>query len=72
MTSITKLSYAERASNHPIAVAKELLNLINRKSTNLCVSVDVTTKASLLRIVDAAGPYICCVKVRCLRHSAFI
>jgi orotidine-5'-phosphate decarboxylase len=64
MVSVTRRTYADRAAAHPITVAAELLSLISRKSTNLCVSVDVTTKASLLRIVDAAGPYICCVKVR--------
>lgn len=63
MTSITKRTYSSRASNHPSKIAKELLLIIERKSTNLCVSVDVTTKKSLLRIVEAAGPYCCCIKV---------
>lgn len=66
MPSITKRTYSERAAVHPSAVAKDLLLLIERKSTNLCVSVDVTTKKSLLRIVDAAGPYCCCIKVSLL------
>jgi orotidine-5'-phosphate decarboxylase len=63
MPSITKRTYSERASQHPIAVARQLLECIDRKKTNLCVSVDVTTKASLLRIAAAAGPYCCCIKV---------
>ncbi|SCV74287.1 BQ2448_6719 [Microbotryum intermedium] len=61
-SSITKLTYSQRAELHPIKVAQQLLSCIERKKSNLCVSVDVTTKASLLRIVNAAGPYCCCIK----------
>lgn len=64
MPSITERTYGARAQVHPSKIASELLQLIERKSTNLCVSVDVTTKKSLLRIVEAAGPYCCCIKVR--------
>lgn len=63
MPSVAQRTYKSRAASHPVAVARELLACIDRKSTNLCVSVDVPTKQSLLRIVDAAGPYCCCVKV---------
>ena len=63
MSSITKSSYSDRAAAHPIAVAQLLLATMARKSTNLCVSVDVTKKASLLRIADAVGPLCCCIKV---------
>lgn len=62
MPSVTKRTYADRAANHPIPVAQQLLAVCDRKRTNLCVSVDVTSKASLLRIADAAGPYCCCIK----------
>ncbi|GAA5855679.1 hypothetical protein JCM9279_003301 [Rhodotorula babjevae] len=62
MPSITKRTYGSRAAAHPIPVAQQLLACCERKQTNLCVSVDVTKKAALLRIADAAGPYICCVK----------
>jgi len=63
MPSITLRTYASRATAHPIPVAKQLLECMDRKQTNLCVSVDVTKKADLLRIANASGPYICCVKV---------
>lgn len=63
MSSITKSSYEERCNQHPIKVAKELLSIIVKKQSNLCVSVDVTTKSSLLRIVNAVGPHCCCIKV---------
>ncbi|KDE02987.1 hypothetical protein MVLG_06487 [Microbotryum lychnidis-dioicae p1A1 Lamole] len=61
-SSIAQLTYAQRAASHPIKVAQQLLSCIERKKSNLCVSVDVTTKSSLLRIANAAGPYCCCVK----------
>jgi len=57
-------TYAQRADKHPSAVAKRLLSLMESKRTNLAVSVDVTTKAALLRIADAVGPYCCMIKVR--------
>ena len=68
MPSITKRTYADRAAAHPIPVAQQLLAVCDRKQTNLCVSVDVTSKQSLLRIADAAGPYCCCIKVRLPDH----
>lgn len=57
-------TYAQRAEKHASAVARRLLALMESKRTNLAVSVDVTTKAALLRIVDAVGPYCCMIKVR--------
>ncbi|GAA5849430.1 hypothetical protein JCM8547_000447 [Rhodosporidiobolus lusitaniae] len=62
MPSITLRTYEDRASSHPIPVARDLLACAARKKTNLCVSVDVTSKAALLRIADASGPYCCCIK----------
>ena len=63
MPSITRRTYASRAAAHPIPVAKQLLECMDRKKTNLCVSVDVTKKTDLLRIANASGPYCCCIKV---------
>ncbi|KAF8605262.1 orotidine-5'-monophosphate decarboxylase [Ceratobasidium sp. AG-I] len=55
-------TYDERVKNFENPTARRMLEIMVRKKTNLCVSVDVTTKASLLRIVDAAGPSVCVVK----------
>ncbi|TCD68217.1 orotidine 5'-phosphate decarboxylase [Steccherinum ochraceum] len=55
-------SYAERAQKHPNAAARALLETIDRKKSNLCVSVDVTAKADFLNIIDVVGPYVCLVK----------
>ena len=58
-----RLTYAQRAARHPNPAAKALLETIERKRTNLSVSVDVTKQADFLRIIDIVGPYICLVKV---------
>ncbi|QPG73475.1 orotidine 5'-phosphate decarboxylase [Brettanomyces nanus] len=56
------LSYAQRAANHPSAVARKLLELMEAKRTNLCASVDLTRTADVLDLVDKVGPNICLVK----------
>jgi len=35
---------------------------MERKQSNLCLGIDVTIKADLLRIVDAVGPQLCLLK----------
>ncbi|KAG0147065.1 hypothetical protein CROQUDRAFT_656519 [Cronartium quercuum f. sp. fusiforme G11] len=60
--NIISQSYSSRASNHPNLLARQLLKLMEEKQTNLCVSVDVTDKGSLLRISRLVGPYICMLK----------
>ncbi|OJT04124.1 Orotidine 5'-phosphate decarboxylase [Trametes pubescens] len=60
-TSFTQ-TYASRAEKHANQAARALLETIERKRSNLCVSVDVTKQADFLRIIDVVGPYICLVK----------
>lgn len=62
MSTMHLQSYAQRASRHPNPAARQLLEIIERKQTNLCVSVDVTAKADFLRIADVCGPFVCIVK----------
>ncbi|KIM29530.1 hypothetical protein M408DRAFT_328775 [Serendipita vermifera MAFF 305830] len=62
MPSIRSQTYEERSVKHKNAAAKALLQTMARKSTNLCLSIDVTSKESLLRITDAVGPSICLLK----------
>ncbi|KAH7107273.1 humps family-domain-containing protein [Auriculariales sp. MPI-PUGE-AT-0066] len=59
----TKLSYGERALRHNNPAAQALLETMDRKKTNLCVSVDVTSKSAFLAVVDAVGPYVCLIKL---------
>eukprot|EP01027_Heterolobosea_sp_BB2_P023933 GEZU01036003.1.p1 GENE.GEZU01036003.1~~GEZU01036003.1.p1 ORF type:complete len:497 (-),score=161.54 GEZU01036003.1:38-1306(-) len=54
--------YSERAELCSNPTAKELLKLMDEKRTNLCVALDVTTKAEVLQYADTLGPYICCLK----------
>jgi len=63
MSKVHQISYSERARAHTNPAAKELLETMERKHSNLCLSIDVTKKADLLRIVDVVGPHICLLKV---------
>lgn len=55
-------TYEARAESHTNPTAKSLLATIARKQSNLCVSVDVTTKAKVLEVVTAVAPFVCLVK----------
>ncbi|KAI0774205.1 Orotidine 5'-phosphate decarboxylase [Fomes fomentarius] len=62
MVAVAQQTYSQRAAKHTNPAAKALLETIERKRTNLCVSVDVVKQADFLRIIDTVGPYICLVK----------
>ncbi|KAF8897635.1 Orotidine 5'-phosphate decarboxylase [Infundibulicybe gibba] len=55
-------SYAQRAKNHANPAAKLLLETMERKRTNLAVSVDVTKSDEFLAIIDRVGPFVCLIK----------
>ncbi|EDR12890.1 uncharacterized protein LACBIDRAFT_290932 [Laccaria bicolor S238N-H82] len=55
-------SYGQRALKQTNPAAILLLETMERKKTNLAVSVDVTTSADFLTIVDAVGPFVCLIK----------
>lgn len=64
-TSIASQSYASRIENFAKNdAAKALLETMERKQTNLCVSVDVTKKQDLLDVVQAVSGVVALVKVR--------
>lgn len=56
------LSYSQRADMCSNPTAKKLLNLMEKKQTNLAIAADVITKAELLKIADELGPKICVLK----------
>ena len=56
-------TYAARAENLSSEVARQLCRIIVQKSSNLCVGVDLTKQAALLKVVDAVGPHVCLIKV---------
>ncbi|WVQ84772.1 orotidine 5'-phosphate decarboxylase [Cryptococcus sp. DSM 104549] len=57
--------YAERIALHTNPTAKRVLEVMDRKKTNLCVSVDVTTAAEALEVVRRVGASVCMVKTHC-------
>lgn len=57
-----KRSYGDRAKTQSNTAARALLETMERKKTNLCVSVDTVKPADFLAIIEAVGPYICLVK----------
>ena len=55
--------YGDRASLHSNPSAKRLLETMDRKQTNLCVSIDVTSTKEALDIVKRVGKSVCMIKV---------
>ncbi|TRM67701.1 Orotidine 5'-phosphate decarboxylase [Schizophyllum amplum] len=62
MSATKRLTYGQRAAKYTNPAAKALLETMERKKSNLCVSVDVVKSADLLAVVDAVGPHICLIK----------
>ncbi|KAL0067540.1 orotidine 5'-phosphate decarboxylase [Marasmius tenuissimus] len=57
MSSPHLQTYGSRAQKHANPAAKLLLETMERKRSNLAVSVDVTKSSDFLSIIDAVGPY---------------
>ncbi|XP_071347956.1 uridine 5'-monophosphate synthase [Trachinotus anak] len=58
-----ELSYADRAKLPNIhALASKLLQIMEEKRSNLCLSADVTSSEELLQLADSLGPKICLLK----------
>lgn len=58
-------AYGSRAAGARCPAAARLLELMERKRTNLCASLDVTTSAELLKLAEAVGPHVCVIKTHC-------
>ncbi|KAJ1988199.1 orotidine 5'-phosphate decarboxylase [Dimargaris cristalligena] len=58
----SSLDYLERSKRISSPVAKELLQIMVEKQSNLSVAADVKTKQELLELADQVGPYICLLK----------
>jgi uridine monophosphate synthetase len=59
---MSALPFAERAKHTTNAAAKILLQLMDTKETNLCVSADLTRSDDLLKLANQIGPEICLLK----------
>jgi uridine monophosphate synthetase len=60
--AVPKLSYSTIKVNASNKITHRLLDIVESKQTNLCVSADVNTKKELLALADQVGPYICALK----------
>jgi orotidine-5'-phosphate decarboxylase len=56
-------TYAQRAEKFSNAAARQLLETMERKKSNLCVSVDVTKRSDFISVIDTVGPYVALIKV---------
>ncbi len=56
------MNYADRAKLCQNSAAKNLLQIMADKKTNLCVSADVTQAEELLSLVESVGDEICLLK----------
>ena len=56
------LSYKQRAELCQNSLAKQLFSLMEKKQTNLCVAVDVTSSQELIRLAGLLGDEICLLK----------
>jgi len=56
------VSYSTRAKFCTNSTGKKLLELMDRKQTNLAIAADVTTSDELLKIAASLGPDICVLK----------
>jgi len=56
------LTYEARASLAPCALARQCLELMARKRTNLAVAADVATADEMLALAEKCGPEICVLK----------
>ena len=59
----TLKTYASRVALHSNPTAKKILETMERKQSNLCVSVDVTKAEDALEVVRRVGKSVCMVKV---------
>ncbi|GAX83760.1 hypothetical protein CEUSTIGMA_g11185.t1 [Chlamydomonas eustigma] len=57
-----RLSYGERAKLAKSAMARQCLELMEKKKTNLSVAADVDTAEEMLELAEKVGPHICVFK----------
>ncbi|KAI8458840.1 humps family-domain-containing protein [Phakopsora pachyrhizi] len=59
---IKSQSYLDRSKKHPNELTRKILNLIEKKKSNLCISIDVTEKKKLIEIIEIVGQHVCMIK----------
>ncbi|WVQ66206.1 orotidine 5'-phosphate decarboxylase [Kwoniella botswanensis] len=68
----TLIPYSERIKFHTNPTAIKILEIMDRKKTNLAVSVDVNTAKEALEVVRRVGASVCMVKTHCDIFEDFI
>ncbi|XP_048730504.1 uridine 5'-monophosphate synthase-like isoform X2 [Ostrea edulis] len=58
----TVFSHADKMTMCKNVKLHSLYEIMDKKKTNLAVSVDLTTSDDVLKLLDAVGPYICIAK----------
>ena len=53
---------SSRIKEHSNPTAIKLLEIMMRKSSKLCVALDLTKKSEILEIAQKLGPFICILK----------
>jgi len=61
-TGVNMLTYSQKAKKANNPVAQKLLKLIEKKQTNLALSLDVNDPEHFLQIAEQIGPEICVLK----------
>lgn len=56
------LPFEKRAILAKNVVAKQLFNIMATKKTNLCLSVDLTSSAKIIDLLEKVGEHVCLVK----------
>ncbi|KCV70152.1 orotidine 5'-phosphate decarboxylase [Fonticula alba] len=56
------LTLEQRAARCPNPAGRRLLEIISRKRTNLCISLDMTDSAEILSTARLVAPYVCLFK----------
>ena len=60
--SVRSMSLDQRGSLSKSNLAQKLFRIMEQKKSNLCLSVDVTSRHRLLEFAETIGPQICCLK----------
>ncbi len=69
MTGYIRCPYSERPFSHPLAI--EIRNLMEKKSSNICLAADVESMDQLLKIADIVGEHIVILKTHMDTYSDF-
>lgn len=61
LSCVTKMKYLDRIGDSKLT--NELFSIMEKKRSNLCVALDVTSAKDVVPMVEMLGPYICVLKM---------